>query len=131
MLGSVIPCALFYFLQLYLKRHRSNPTAPPSPPATETTPSSSSGQLTEISGLHRSLSRPLLSPRGSTGPAYISSRANSIVKSSDSPYYVGLKKVSEDPYDELDNPDGVIQLGLAENKVGFCCFALLLLLLLF
>ncbi|KAF8413064.1 hypothetical protein HHK36_001040 [Tetracentron sinense] len=105
-LGSAIPCALFYFLQLYLKRNRSAP----SPPA--------SSQLTEISGLPRSSSRSHLSPRGSTGPAYISSRANSIAKSSDSPYYVGLRKVSEDPYDALSNPDGFIQLGLAENKLS-------------
>lgn len=121
-LGSVIPCALFYFFQLYLKRNRSSPN--PGPPSAEDTspspsPSSSSGQLTDVPMLHRSLSRSLLSPRGSSGPAYISTRANSIAKASDSPYYVGLRKVSEDRYDELRNPDGVIQLGLAENKLSF------------
>uniref|UniRef100_A0A5B7B2A4 Putative ACC synthase 10 isoform 1 n=1 Tax=Davidia involucrata TaxID=16924 RepID=A0A5B7B2A4_DAVIN len=114
-LGSVIPCALFYFLQLYLKRNRSGPTTPPSPPAR----SSSSGQLTEASsGLDRVQSRSILSPRGASGPAHISSRANSIAKQTDSPYYVGLKRVLEDPYDESSNPDGVIQLGLAENKLS-------------
>ncbi|KAF8379339.1 hypothetical protein HHK36_028773 [Tetracentron sinense] len=45
-----------------------------------------------------------------SGPAYVSTRANSIVKSSDSLYYAGLEKVSEDPYDALSNSDGVIQL---------------------
>ncbi|KAF8380406.1 hypothetical protein HHK36_027892 [Tetracentron sinense] len=124
-LGSVIPCALFYFLQLYLRRNRSSPppptTPPPSPspfPSPLRSPSPSSGQLTDISGLPRSLSRTHLTPRGSSGPAYVSSRANSISKSSDSPYYAGLKKALEDPYDALSNPDGVIQLGLAENKLS-------------
>ncbi|XP_059661684.1 1-aminocyclopropane-1-carboxylate synthase 6-like isoform X2 [Cornus florida] len=105
-LGSVIPCALFYFWQLYLKRNRSDPQPPPS-------------EVTELSsGLSRSQSRSVLSPRGSSGPAYISSRANSIGKQADSPYHVGLKRVSENPYDEASNPDGVIQLGLAENKLS-------------
>ncbi|KAA8521946.1 hypothetical protein F0562_012740 [Nyssa sinensis] len=117
-LGSVIPCALFYFLQLYLKRNRSGSTTPPSPPE-EPTSSSSSGQLNEVSSeLHRVQSRSILSPRGSSGPAHISSRANSIAKQTDGPYYVGLKRVLEDPYDESNNPDGVIQLGLAENKLS-------------
>lgn len=109
-LGSVIPCALFYFLQLYFKRNRS----PPPPPS----PSPSIGNLTEISGLQRSASRSHLSPRGSTGPAYVSARASSIVRSTDSPYYTGLKRVEEYPYDELCNPDGFIQLGLAENRLS-------------
>ncbi|RVX15642.1 hypothetical protein VitviT2T_002118 [Vitis vinifera] len=104
-LGSVIPCALFYLLQLYFKRHRSEPTPPPQ-------------KLTEVSELNRSLSRTHLPARGSSAPACVSTRANSIVKSSDSPFYVGLKRVSEDPYDELSNPEGVIQLGLAENKLS-------------
>ncbi|XP_042479300.1 probable aminotransferase ACS12 [Macadamia integrifolia] len=108
-LGSVIPCALFYFLQLYLRRNRSNSSSPPSP-------SQSSGQLVEPSGLPRSSSS--LFSRSSTAPAYISSRANTIAKSADAPYYVGLKKVTEDPYDTLNNPDGVIQLGLAENTLS-------------
>ncbi|KAK7853152.1 putative aminotransferase acs10 [Quercus suber] len=34
-LGSVIPCALFYFFQLYLKRHRSQPNPPPPQPPPE------------------------------------------------------------------------------------------------
>lgn len=127
-LGSVIPCALFYFLQLYLKRHRRDSNRPPSPPSPdgssspEPSPSASAGQLAEVSVLPRSLSRIHLSPRGAGGPAYVSGRANSILKGGDSPYYVGLKKVSEDLYDELSNPEGVIQLGLAENKVCCTCF---------
>ncbi|CAK9135941.1 unnamed protein product [Ilex paraguariensis] len=116
-LGSVIPCALFYFLQFYLKRNRSG--GPTTPPPAETTTSPSADQLEEVSsGLQRVQSRLLLSPRGSGSPAPISSRANSIVKQADGPYYVGLNRVSEDPYDETSNPDGIIQLGLAENKLS-------------
>ncbi|KAK3012983.1 hypothetical protein RJ639_010438 [Escallonia herrerae] len=104
-LGSIIPCALFYFLQFYLKRHRSEPDpepTPPDPPA----------------GLHRVQSRLVLSPRGSGGAAHVSGRANSVARQADTPYYVGLKRVSEDPYDVESSPDGVIQLGLAENKLS-------------
>ncbi|XP_057977006.1 probable aminotransferase ACS10 [Malania oleifera] len=113
-LGSVIPCALFYFLQFYLKRNRSAPKNPPPPSPPPPPP----GQLPDVFGLSRTLSRSLLSPRGSSGPAPVSARASSIAKSGDSPYDVGLKKASEDPYDELSNPDGVIQLGLAENRLS-------------
>ncbi|KAF9616917.1 hypothetical protein IFM89_032987 [Coptis chinensis] len=100
-LGSIIPCALFYFLQIYLRRNRSNnhtsPT-PSSPTGHILSPSTSLSQLNELNsstGLTRSQSRTHLSPRASTGPAYISSRANSIVKAEDSAYYVGLKKNSK------------------------------------
>ncbi|KAI4315333.1 hypothetical protein L6164_028155 [Bauhinia variegata] len=123
--GSVIPCALFYFLQLYFKRrHSSQPASPPpttSPEATSSPPRSpltSHEKLPEASVLPRTLSRILLSPRGANGPVYLSSRANSITKTGDYPYYVGLTKVNEDPYHQIDNPNGVIQLGLAENKLS-------------
>ena len=107
--GSLIPCALFYFLQLYLKRRRPPPSSsnPPSP-------SQSSSNLTE---LQRSSSRSNLSSRGSIGRVRISSRASVAAKPNDSPYYIGRDKVKEDPYDRLSNPNGVIELGLAENKV--------------
>ncbi|KAL8141704.1 hypothetical protein V2J09_014736 [Rumex salicifolius] len=116
-LGSVIPCALFYFLQLYLKRNRfndddSNPPASP-PPALTPSPSSDS-----FHGLHRSQSRSLLSSRVSAGPAHLSSRANSVAKSPDNPYYVGLKRAAEDPYEPDSNSAGIIQLGLAENRLS-------------
>lgn len=120
-LGSVIPCALFYFLQLYFKRHRDNPNEPDGPNSHNPkapSPLESAGQLMELSGFARTYSRNLLSPRSPSGPAYVSGRANCIVKGGDSPYYIGLRKVSDDPYDELDNPNGVIQLGLAENRVS-------------
>ncbi|KAI4380373.1 hypothetical protein MLD38_006571 [Melastoma candidum] len=36
-----------------------------------------------------------------------------------SPYFAGWRVYDEDPYHELDNPGGVIQMGLAENQVSF------------
>ncbi|KAK2664728.1 hypothetical protein Ddye_003302 [Dipteronia dyeriana] len=120
-LGSVIPCALFYFLQLYLKRFRNDPDAPDPPTSSSSpapSPSNSAGQFSELSGFPRSFSRSFLSPRSPCGPATISSRAGSIVRSAETPFYVGLKRVEDDPYDELGNPNGVIQLGLAQNKLS-------------
>lgn len=112
-LGSLIPCALFYFLQLYLKRNRSPSPSPSSPPPDEA----------ELPGIVRTLSRASLG--SARGPAAVSSRAVSVAKSSDSaPYFVGYKKCSEDPYHPLDNPDGVIQLGVAENHVDSSSFLL-------
>ncbi|KAF5743583.1 putative aminotransferase ACS12 -like protein [Tripterygium wilfordii] len=110
-LGSLIPCALFYFFQLYLKRHRS-PDRPPgsNPPS----PSSSSSNLAE---LPRSSSRLSFSTRGSIGRVRVSDRVSSIAKPNDSPYYIGLDTVAKDPYDRMDNPDGLIQLGLSENRL--------------
>lgn len=126
-LGSVIPCALFYFLQLYLKRFRNDPGDPNDPSSSSPTQntassapsrSSSSGQLTEHHGLPRSLSRSLLSPRNVGGPACVSGRVISILKTGETPCDVGLKQVEDDPYDEVGNPGGVIQLGLAQNKLS-------------
>ncbi|CAN6709716.1 unnamed protein product [Malus baccata var. baccata] len=90
-LGSLIPCAVYYCLQLYLKRRRPSKPDPPSPS--------------------------YLSTRGSMGRVRMSSRASCIAKPNDSPYYIGLDRASEDPYDRVDNPDGVIQLGLSENRL--------------
>ncbi|KAL3619372.1 hypothetical protein CASFOL_036942 [Castilleja foliolosa] len=112
-LGSVIPCALFYFLQLYLKsRGGGGGRTPPPPPSDMETliPETSS----EMQRMH---SRLLLSPRGSCGPAHVSSRANAVAKQSDGPYYAGLNRVEEDPFHEVDNPYGVIQFCLAENRL--------------
>lgn len=36
----------------------------------------------------------------------------------DSPFFAGWKAYDENPYDELSNPSGVIQMGLAENQVN-------------
>ncbi|CAH8321592.1 unnamed protein product [Eruca vesicaria subsp. sativa] len=120
-LGSVIPCAFFYFLQFYLKRNRKN--EPDRNPDSEDsnsgspdpTRSQSVGNLTELTSLPRSLSRILLSPRISGGAVSVSGRAGFVIKGGDSPYHVGQKRVEEDPYDESGNPDGVIELGSAQN----------------
>lgn len=105
--GSVIPCALFYFLQLYFKTRHRNRQSPPS----------NNLPLPELSVLPRSLSQRV---RGSTASACISGRVNSIV--AESPYYVGLNKVADNPYHQIHNPDGVIQLGLHQNTVSFFSF---------
>ncbi|KAI8001783.1 putative aminotransferase ACS12 [Camellia lanceoleosa] len=54
------------------------------------------------------------------GHANISSRASPNAKPNDSPYHIGLDSVSEDSYDSLKNPNGIMQLGLLENRVCFC-----------
>ncbi|XP_022719678.1 probable aminotransferase ACS10 isoform X2 [Durio zibethinus] len=120
-LGSIIPCALFYFLQFYLKRHRHDQDDQNESNSLDENPSTrspSSGKLAQLPGLTRSLSRASLSPKGQSGPVTISGRVSGIIKGADSPYYVGLRRVKEDPYDELGNPNGVIQLGLAENNLS-------------
>ncbi|CAN4085243.1 unnamed protein product [Withania somnifera] len=101
-LGSLIPCALFYFLQFYLKRHRpsSNPLSP------------------STSELQRSSSRLNLSTRGSVGRVFLSSRATLVAAPNDSSYYIGMDRFRDDPYNELDNPDGIIDLGIAENRLS-------------
>lgn len=109
-LGSVIPCALFYFLQLYQKsRGRGRGDDSRAPPPEVDTPSPDNAS--QPSGLTRVHSRLLLSPRG---PAAVSSRANAIVRQSE-----GVNRDEEDIFDELENPNGVIHLWSSENRVGF------------
>lgn len=119
LLGSLIPCALFYFLQLYLKRNRS-PNSDSS--SSSSNPPSHSHSVPNLVDLHRSSSRSNLLARGSSGRVRVSSRASLIAKPNNSPYYIGLDRVREDPYDRLDNPNGIIQLGLSENRVFFFLF---------
>ncbi|ONK54934.1 uncharacterized protein A4U43_UnF9560 [Asparagus officinalis] len=115
-LGSIVPCALFYFLQLYLKRNR-HPSSPSPPPA-----SSSSDKLHESStSIPRTLSRSLLSQKTPSGPAPVSSRASNVISKvagGDSVSIVGYKRWVNDPYHECQNPDGVMQLCLAENHLS-------------
>lgn len=35
----------------------------------------------------------------------------------DSSYFLGWEEYEKNPYDEIKNPDGIIQMGLAENQV--------------
>ncbi|CAN0891603.1 Probable aminotransferase ACS12 [Linum grandiflorum] len=115
-LGSLIPCALVYFLQLYLKRHRSPPTDPP-PPSSSSNPPSPSASAPNLVELPRSASRSNLLSRVSFGSVRLSSRGMSLAKPNESPYYIGLEKVNNDPYHRRDNPDGIMQLGLSENRL--------------
>lgn len=104
--GSLIPCCLFYFLQLYLKRRRSPPDPPPSD--------------SDLAELPRTSSRSNLFSRGSSmGRVRISARAVPVAKPTDSTYYIGLERVDTDPYDRISNKEGIIQLGLAESTVRF------------
>jgi aminotransferase len=114
LLGSLIPCALFYFLQLYLKRRRSNSNSNSNP----SSPSSSSPTLV----LPRSSSRSNLSSRGSISRVRVSKLASILSKPDDSLYYIGLDRVLQDPYDVFLNPNGIIQLGLSDNKVKILSF---------
>lgn len=43
-----------------------------------------------------------------------------------SPYFDGWKAYDANPFDLLRNPTGVIQMGLAENKVYIICLSLLI-----
>lgn len=117
-LGSLLPCALFYFLQLYLKsRNRPSQSRPSSPLSSpdDNNSSPSSPPSASNSSIHRTLSRGLLSPRSHPS---VSARAAAVARpDEDSLYYVGYKRCLEDAYHPVDNPEGVFQLGLAENRV--------------
>ncbi|XP_047075222.1 probable aminotransferase ACS12 [Lolium rigidum] len=116
-LGSLIPCALFYFLQLYIKRNRPppSPTTPGSPSA-EASSAASNPAAAAVSTIHRTLSRGVLSPRGL--PALSARGAVARAGDDDSLYYAGLRRCADDPYHPASNPSGVIQLGLAENHLS-------------
>nr|CAB3471891.1 unnamed protein product [Digitaria exilis] len=49
----------------------------------------------------------------------LSKVATSGLHGEDSPYFAGWKAYDENPYDAVSNPNGVIQMGLAENQVSF------------
>ncbi|KAL9269687.1 putative aminotransferase ACS10 [Drosera capensis] len=101
-LGSVIPCALFYFLQLYLKRNR---TSPPSPPSEHGVVEVGSEEGAGSGLLQRTVStRSLMSPRGSGGPAHVSIRGGSVAKAAEEGGSGG---------------DGVLEMGLDENKLSY------------
>ncbi|KAL6627275.1 hypothetical protein ACP70R_031001 [Stipagrostis hirtigluma subsp. patula] len=51
--------------------------------------------------------------------APLSKVATSALHGEDSPYFAGWKAYDENPYDAVSNPNGVIQMGLAENQVSF------------
>ncbi|KAJ0971394.1 hypothetical protein J5N97_019353 [Dioscorea zingiberensis] len=49
----------------------------------------------------------------------LSKLATSKAHGEDSPYFAGWKAYDENPYHPVNNPSGVIQMGLAENQVSF------------
>ncbi|KAJ8526496.1 hypothetical protein K7X08_028973 [Anisodus acutangulus] len=49
----------------------------------------------------------------------LSKVATSDTHGEDSPYFAGWKAYDENPFDEVYNPSGIIQMGLAENQVSF------------
>ncbi|KAI4376553.1 hypothetical protein MLD38_014301 [Melastoma candidum] len=51
--------------------------------------------------------------------APLSKVAESETHGENSPYFAGWKAYEEDPYHEVSNPGGVIQMGLAENQISF------------
>lgn len=108
-LGSLIPCALFYFFQLYIKRNRPAP-APGSPPPAAASSASASP-------IHRSHSRGLLTPRAAL-PSLSARGAVVRAGDEDSLYYAGLRRSAADPYHPASNPGGVVNLGLAENHLS-------------
>ena len=166
--GSLIPCALFYFLQLYIRQRRPNPAesdseasdSEPDPKGSEDSPvpqesifpkdspvprhgpqpnlprtrssgsnlarASSSGSnlarvgsLNDVNNYLGSSSRHGFSSRSPRRPSFVSARAISVLNAADSPYYIGWKEYHQNPFHAQENPDGIIQLGLAENRVRF------------
>jgi hypothetical protein len=112
-LGSLIPCALFYFLQLYIKRNRP-PPSPGSP--TAASPATPSGAADgAVSRIHPTLSRGIISPHGSR-PLRRSALARA--GDEDSLYYSSLRRCADDPYHPASNPSGIIQLGLTKNHLS-------------
>ncbi|GJN29765.1 hypothetical protein PR202_gb18083 [Eleusine coracana subsp. coracana] len=118
-LGSLIPCALFYFLQLYIKRNRPPASSPDSPTATSANANATSAAA--ASPIHRSHSRGLLTPRAAL-PALSARGAVVRAGDDDSLYYAGIRRCADDMYHPVSNPTGMINLGLAENHVRITPF---------
>lgn len=47
----------------------------------------------------------------------LSRKATCNTHGQDSSYFLGWEEYEKNPYDEVKNPDGIIQMGLAENQV--------------
>lgn len=48
----------------------------------------------------------------------LSTKATCNTHGQDSSYFLGWEEYEKNPYDEVLNPNGIIQMGLAENQVG-------------
>jgi 1-aminocyclopropane-1-carboxylate synthase len=49
----------------------------------------------------------------------LSKKASCNTHGQDSSYFWGWEEYEKNPYDEIKNPDGIIQMGLAENQLSF------------
>ncbi|XP_073128296.1 1-aminocyclopropane-1-carboxylate synthase 3-like [Henckelia pumila] len=49
----------------------------------------------------------------------LSSKATCNSHGQDSSYFLGWQEYEKNPYDEVKNPNGIIQMGLAENQLSF------------
>lgn len=47
----------------------------------------------------------------------LSKKVTSNAHGQDSSYFLGWEEYEKNPYDEIKNPNGIIQMGLAENQV--------------
>jgi len=54
--------------------------------------------------------------------ARLSSLATSKAHGEDSPYFDGWKEYEANPYHPINNPSGIIQMGLAENQVDIITY---------
>lgn len=86
-LGCIIPLVSYYFIQLRPKRIQQPPPTPVQPPLKDDV------------------------------QAPISARALAVISMQETPYYLGTKEVAENEYDSVVNPNGCIELGVADNKV--------------
>lgn len=53
----------------------------------------------------------------------LSKRARCSYHDQDSSYFLGWHEYEKNPYDEVMNPKGIIQMGLAENQVRYYLFS--------
>lgn len=49
----------------------------------------------------------------------LSTKATCNSHGQDSSYFLGWQEYEKNPYDEVRNPNGIIQMGLAENQLSF------------
>lgn len=49
----------------------------------------------------------------------LSKKATCNTHGQDSSYFLGWQEYEKNPYDEVKNPNGIIQMGLAENQLSF------------
>lgn len=54
-----------------------------------------------------------------TSMSMLSTKATCNSHGQDSSYFLGWQEYEKNPYDEVRNPNGIIQMGLAENQLSF------------